>query len=1064
MSVTEVLQALGSWELEMSEKTPDHVISQLGFFGHVAIVDGPVDVEAAGNSILAGARYVGVCRDTGNLGTHTRGGAGLVFWLGDEDGKGHTILTEVSLTNATLADVVAALKPPTVTTGVVHPQADPAARWTGTHFLESRREALARALSVFGAEIRVNGDFSIDVGTPAQLYNTEAPDRIIKRRAVGSDVDLVAVGGDFDSTGSAKDYSTDITVVGQTIGTGDEPDSTFVLASAAAASVPYKDPQLNQLKITRLVSASSETQASAPVTAALNVNRFARTTTALKVTADDFEVHGTHRVGDAVYVYDPDTGVVDETREVFFRGEVLHPDVVRVSAHTWPILEGMTVAWRTDAGAWIDLTPWVVWETAGSHELTVGDLPKTLTSASNPLADRVDAARGLPSTKTPKAPTGLSLTTASGLNSAGGDSSVITATWTAVTQYVDNTAVALSRYEVEYRPQFRAPSWFPSSVTAETTKDLPVTAALAYDVRVRAVSTGGVASAWSATASIVSAADAVAPPAPADPVLTQSLGQIRVRYPGTNNVGAAMPTDANRVDVEVSSAGAAGPFVAESSLNPFVEGIHRVGGTPGQTRWVRLRAYDRNGNGSAYSATVSSTIPQVQDGEIAALSVGKLTAGIMSADVTVSGRFATALTGARVEMNALGFQKFAADNSLLVSITGTDALLTGRYKSALSGRRIEMGSAGSIGDLFFYSEDGQRGAVRSFTGAPSGNEAIRMEMPVAGDPHARVAAIQVESGDNAFLTADDIFVTYSRGTSTGGFIVRQRLDANPDSVQPGTYRNRLSITDSGLSIFDGTGTTRIQASATAVALRDSAGIVRFQATDNDYTRLVGPTTSLGVTLMEWNGTSRTDRYYFTALEHVFKWAGTGQRVVLNNDTADLKFSPLMGLINNANYGANLYYYDDGAGSNPRLAVGDAGRVTYLPVWAFSFVVSSSETTKADIRDAGAGTLDKVRAMRVVDFTRKLPSPGPASRSTDDDGDEPAARAAAVATRPGRREVGLIAEQVAAVAPELVVHGDTPMVDVMSTVSVVIGSVQEAAALITDLQARVAAIEKNGRAA
>jgi hypothetical protein len=64
--------------------------------------------------------------------------------------------------------------------------------------------------------------------------------------------------------------------------------------------------------------------------------------------------------------------------------------------------------------------------------------------------------------------------------------------------------------------------------------------------------------------------------------------------------------------------------------------------------------------------------------------VGKLTAGTMSADVVVGGRFATALTGARVEMNSLGFQKFDTDGvTKLISLTGTEALLTGTYKTAL---------------------------------------------------------------------------------------------------------------------------------------------------------------------------------------------------------------------------------------------------------------------------------------------------------------------------------------------------------------------------------------------
>jgi hypothetical protein len=1068
MAVHERLESLGSWELELAEETPGHVIGQLTQFGHVAIVDGPVDVEQAGDGILTGARYVGVCRRGAKPDSYTRSGVGMVFWLADEDGKGHTLLTEVTFTNATLADVVAALKPPTVTTGTVHPQADPAVRWTGTHFLQSRREALAQALSVFGAELRVNGDASIDVGTPAQLYNTEAPDRIIKRRAVGSDVDLTAVGGDFDSSWSVEDYSTDITVVGQTIGTGDEPGTAFVLASAAAASVPHLDPQGNPVKLTRIISASAETEASAPVTAALNVNRFARTQTALKVTAETHEVHGTHRVGDAVYVYDPATGITDPAREVLFRGEVLHPDVVRVSAHTWPILEGMTVAWRTDAGVWIDLTRWVVWETAGWQELTVGDLPKTLTASSNPVLDRVDAARGLPSAKTPKAPIGLLLTTASGLNSAGGDSSVITATWEAVTQYVDNTTVALSHYEIESRPTFRAPQWSPSSVTAETTKDLPVVAALAYDVRVRAVSTGGVASDWSTIASITSAADAVAPAAPSDPVVTPYLGILRIYWNGLNSLGAAMPADFNRVDVHVGdTAGfAASAATLVSSLS--VAGYAHAQAPYGSAKFARFIAYDHNGNASAASGTISGTAVQAGDGDIAALSVGKLTAGIMSADVTISGRFATALTGARVEVNALGLQKFAADNSLLVNITGAEALLTGIFKTALTGRRIEMGAGGTLGEITFWASDGKNGFIKGFTGVVNdpGTEAIRMGItPETTGIWGGWTSVQAEGTavgqSEIFMTsAFQRFTVGGDGPETGkSWNVSYASDRGTTTAPP-TRLDRMVINvtsnkhyfpDTGnFTVFerlsDNSARARLDIGANLYRLYDGDGVQRLLADDGDYTRIVAPSAQ-GITLQSWDGSTRADRFWFNADNFYLQFRGTNRRLEFLDFSSSTN-SPLLKILNASNYGVTLFYNDDGSGSNHRAEFKDAGLTVYTPLWAASFVQSSSGKTKEDVRNVGPGALAKIRAIRYVDFTRKASAHGKGPESTD--GRAPA-QVNVTPPGPSRREVGVIAEEVEKVAPELIVHGQTAMRDIGSELALVGASIQELATIVDELR-------------
>ena len=52
MAVEEVLQALGSWELRLKATTPDDVIAQLEYFGHMAVVDGPVDVAALYHRLL----------------------------------------------------------------------------------------------------------------------------------------------------------------------------------------------------------------------------------------------------------------------------------------------------------------------------------------------------------------------------------------------------------------------------------------------------------------------------------------------------------------------------------------------------------------------------------------------------------------------------------------------------------------------------------------------------------------------------------------------------------------------------------------------------------------------------------------------------------------------------------------------------------------------------------------------------------------------------------------------------------------------------------------------------
>src|SRR3712207_8485136 len=65
-------------------------------------------------------------------------------------------------------------------------------------------------------------------------------------------------------------------------------------------------------------------------------------------------------------------------------------DLVRVSGVTWPVAEGHTVAFRTGTGTWLDLMPFVTWET-GTNEVTVGDLPKSLTNPSDRKSTRLNS-------------------------------------------------------------------------------------------------------------------------------------------------------------------------------------------------------------------------------------------------------------------------------------------------------------------------------------------------------------------------------------------------------------------------------------------------------------------------------------------------------------------------------------------------------------------------------------------------------------------------------------------------------------------------------------------------
>jgi hypothetical protein len=935
VTVTEVLGGLGSWQLVLVDGTPRSITDQIDYFGHIVIVPGQIDVEATGQGLLTAARYVGVLRAKGKGDARQMAGSGMLFWLGDEDDKGAVFETEVDLVSKTLLQAVTAVKPASVALGTVYPQTDPAARYDGKHVFQSPRKALEAIADAFGAEIRVNGDGTLDVGTQAQLYATaprqDGQATPIITRAPGSDIDLLGVPGAPAVEEGAYDFTTDVVLVGQTIGSADEPSQQFAVGRKTATSVPYVDIFGHPVKFTRVISESGETVGSVDARATLQLNRFNRLSRALALHAGEYEATGDFAVGDLAYVYDPDTGITDYARELIHAGERIWPDVIRVSGMTWPVTRGHTVAYRTGAGVWLDLTPYVTWETSGT-DIVVGDLPKSLTRPSDPLQDRVDAARGVPSTKQPKTPTGLALSTTSSPNAKGWDSAVITASWNPVTQYVDNSNVALDHYELQYRPQFRSPLWTASFVTTSLAADLPVTAALGYDVQVRAVSTGGIPSDWSSPVSIISAADSTGPATPSDPVVTPYLGLLRIYWNGLSAVGGPMPADFNRVDVHVGTSSGFTPSAATLVSSLSAAGYAHTQAPYGSARFVRFIAYDHNGNPSAASATASGTAVQANDGDIAALSVGKLTAGTISADVVMAGRFATALTGARREVNAVGFQAFDASNNLLVNLDGVNNLLTGIFQTALPGsRRIVAGAAGAAGEIDFYAPDGTLAYIHAYTES-TGVEAMQMGIPKAGGD-GFWNKIHFNSDEWMNLHANKLDFNYL----TGGFFIVRQLSARSG----GTVTPRILADSNNVSLRGPDGTTCVLVDSNSNVTLSSTSSTTFSPNNNVPTR--GAIQFLG----GGTGGAANSAYILFQTSQV-----SGGGVFLG------------GLVYNANTD----------GSQFGLAACNSDNSAYIPMKASAFNVLSDRAAKEEIADVDSGFLAEIAAMQPRKYRRKHTSP------------------------------------------------------------------------------------------
>lgn len=996
MTVTENLDALGSWSINLSDTTPASTLSQLGYFGHIAVFRGVMDLSAYTDaSLLATARYVGVLTEKVDQGRQLSGD-GMLRWLGDGDHKGKVLETKLVLTGRSLTYCLGQILPPSVTLGTVH---DPGGTYTGTHQWQTPRDVLDIICAAFGVEYRVNGNGTLDVGTAAQLYNTTAPKAIISARDAsgGRDMDLEALSGQFEPDVSAIDYSTRIVLVGQsTDSTGTS--TQFAEATADALSVPYKDIHGNTVQITRMVSDSGQTSGSVTAAAQLQLNRFNRLAQVLKVTASDYDMSGNFAVGDSAYVFDPDNGIVDSGTEVMFRGEVIHPQIIRISGLTWNVTEGHTVAFRTQGGAWIDLTRWVLWE-SGTDQVTVGDLPKTLTSSDNPVLDRQNA---IGDASVPSPPTGLTLATSSQQATDGVATATLSASWTAPTTNTDGSLITdLSYYEVQYVWVGRAGTW-DTRYTPDTFIDIPgLACGLVYEMQVSAVDTAGHTSAPTALAQITLAADTTPPNAPSDPMVDSYLGQLRVAWDGKDNTGAAMPLDFAVVEVHVSAVNGFTPDSSPGSAT-LVSQLSAPGkafavAPYGVTMYAKLVAVDASNNHSAPSGQASGATTQVSDPDIASLSVGKLTAGTMTADVVVGGRFATALTGARVEVNSLGFQKFDTDGiTKLVSITGVEALLTGVIKTALTGRRIEIGAGGVYGTINFYAPDGTNSQVTAYT-TGSGKEAVRMGVPISGTSELW-NTVCVQNDETVAMIGKKTEVLYGGGVGFTSFAVGYIASKGVPGGDVPTPAYVYVVDDNPSYNYSTKYGVLVQAQDLSSA---SSANVWFWP---DPTRL-------------------------TAKLQINK--------TLNNDNAH---SPSILFVTQNNTGVTVRGYDlDG------LEVVTPSETAYSPVNASAFNVNSEARFKENVRPLDVDPVEVLRGIDVVRFRRKNEEP-PATGTLDKHGQPPPR-----AVLHTHDEVGVLAENTHDLLRRD--HGEHSFVDLGTTLFTMVAALQKVDARLQALEGK-----------
>jgi hypothetical protein len=749
MTVNEVKQAGGSWTLRLSANAPRTILDALTYFGHIAIQPGQVNVAEYGDLMLANSRYVGVF-----LGKQLRGeetelrGKGMAYWLGDSNGTSDAFEIGIGFTAQPFSVVIPALLPPhgAVTPGVISALAG---TYSGTHRYESPRDAIDYVTALFNAEWRVNGNGTLDAGLVSDLYRT-IPQSILMRKNSGDDIRYRALRGSMGTDVDVEDYTTRVLLLAE--GEGD----AIATGEADVPSVPYKDIHGNDVALIRLVSESDTEAGNADARAALILDAYDDARPNISLSSEDYDVKGDVVVGDALYVYDPDSGLIDPGNEVYWDGTPINPASLRCIEMTWPIRVGWTVGFRDIDGNWFDLSPFVMYET-GTTEIVVGELGASLASAGGePIGDRPNS-----DSSVPVAPVILTVSTgAYQSDEVSTTKAAIYLEWSVPLNSDGSVVLDGDHYEVRYRPNIpigykilwgtlAAYRWgdpaigrWGSPLTAPVTSNpqwqtayvgwgtntmtiMELTPGIPYEIQVRAVDSSQHLGPWTASTFVTTSSDNIPPSQPAAPTVAASRISIQVVHRLGKASGGEfnLEADLDHLDVHV---GGASDFVPTdyNRVGRLLAGtamlngkIPCVGTFPIEAIdavFVKVVAIDRAGNRSPASASATATATLIDTAHISDLSVSKVTAGTITADWLMAGRIATAPDGNRAEMTSAGVSLWNSAGQETVRLDASTANIR-----LLEGRLDVLDALGNVIVSLGKQPDGRYGlAVYNPAGAP----------------------------------------------------------------------------------------------------------------------------------------------------------------------------------------------------------------------------------------------------------------------------------------------------------------------------------------------------------
>lgn len=210
--------------------------------------------------------------------------------------------------------------------------------------------------------------------------------------------------------------------------------------------------------------------------------------------------------------------------------------------------------------------------------------------------------------RVPKAPLGLVVQTDAYIGSDGYAHGLATASWSAVTQATNDTAIEISNYLVEWKLHVDGAPWHSAGTTDKTQLGFGgLDCGTQIEVRVRAVPTySDKLGEWSAVVVATVESDTTPCSVPSRPVLSSELGVVTVHWDGRTSTGASMESDFDHVEVGegVNAAGMTVISATQSGRGDYLV----TGLAAGSRHSYALRSVDHAGNRSDWSAVTTVTV------------------------------------------------------------------------------------------------------------------------------------------------------------------------------------------------------------------------------------------------------------------------------------------------------------------------------------------------------------------------------------------------------------------------------------------------------------------------